>query len=65
MNSIEEYRVQAEDCLRIAQTAEDERDRSLWVTLAQSWLQLAEDATRIKSGQPLDRNEQSADTLLA
>ena len=65
MNSIEEYRVQAEDCLRIALTDPDEHDLPLWATLAQSWLRLAEDANRIKSGQSVDGNEQSADALLA
>jgi hypothetical protein len=52
MDSFDEYRTQAEDCLRMAET-QDEQDRSLWVTLAQSWLRLAEDADRIKSGQPV------------
>ena len=65
MNSIEEYRVEAEDCLRMALTVADEQDKPLWATLAQSWLRLAEDANRIKSGQSVDGNEQSADTLLA
>jgi hypothetical protein len=47
MTAIDEYRVNAEDCLRMAQAAEDERDKPLWVTLAQSWLRLAEHAARI------------------
>lgn len=50
MTSIDEYRVNAEDCLRMAQAAEDERDKPLWVTLAQSWLRLAEHAARIDAG---------------
>jgi hypothetical protein len=45
MTSIDEYRGNAEDCLRMA--AEDDRDKPLWVTLAQSWLRLAEHAARI------------------
>ncbi len=60
-SSIEEYRTNAEDCLRMAQ-AQDDNDRPLWVTLAQSWLRLAEQADRIndriKSGEPADGNEQ-------
>ena len=36
------YRTNAEDCLRMAQTVENDRDKSFWVNLAQSWLQLAE-----------------------
>jgi hypothetical protein len=62
MSSIDEYRVHAEDCLRMAQN-EEEQDRPLWATLAQSWLKLAEEADRIseriKSGLPLDGNDQA------
>jgi hypothetical protein len=42
MSSTNLYRTNAEDCLRMARTASDERDRPFWLTLAQSWLQLAE-----------------------
>ena len=62
MSSTNEYRVIAEDCIRMASTAQDERDRPLWVTMAQSWLRLAEDADRIglqlKSGVPADGDDQ-------
>ena len=37
----------AEDCLRMAKGAQDQRDIPLWVTLAQSWLRLAEHADRV------------------
>jgi hypothetical protein len=40
------YRSNAQDCLRMAQATPDERDRPLWLTLAQSWLRLAEHAAR-------------------
>jgi hypothetical protein len=36
------YRTNAEDCLRMAQAVESEGDKSFWLNLAQSWLQLAE-----------------------
>ena len=36
------YRSNAQDCLRMAKAAADERDRPFWLTLAQSWLRLAE-----------------------
>ena len=49
MTSIEQYRTNAEDCLRLASTDQNESDKPLWVTLAQSWLQLAEHADRINS----------------
>jgi hypothetical protein len=51
MSDIEDYRNNAEDCLRMAEADKDEQDRPLWATLAVSWLRLAEDANRIKAGQ--------------
>jgi hypothetical protein len=47
MNSADEYRNNAEDCMRMASLARDEGDRPLWVTMAQSWLRLAEHADHI------------------
>jgi hypothetical protein len=49
MDTIELCRAQADDCLRRADSDTNENDKPLWVTLAQSWLQLAEDANRISS----------------
>jgi len=51
MSNVEDYRNNAEDCLRMAEADKDEQDKPLWATLAVSWLRLAEDADRIKSGQ--------------
>jgi len=51
MSDGEVYRSNAEDCLRMAKADKDEQDKPLWATLAVSWLRLAEDAERIKSGQ--------------
>jgi hypothetical protein len=42
----DEYRSNAESCLRMAQTAHNLQDRPFWLTLAQSWLQLAEQSAR-------------------
>lgn len=50
MSTIEKYRAHAQDCLRQASTDRNERDKPLWLTLAQSWLQLAEHADRINNG---------------
>jgi hypothetical protein len=49
MNSIEQYRTNAENCLRRASDDSNEHGNALWVTLAQSWLRLAEHADRINS----------------
>jgi hypothetical protein len=46
MTSTSVYRSNAEECLRMANAAQDSRDRPLWVTLAQSWLRLAELSAR-------------------
>jgi hypothetical protein len=45
--TLNEYRTMAQDCLRQAHEAQDERDRPLWATLAQSWLLLAEQVQRV------------------
>ena len=42
----DEYRSNAESCLRRARTVHNLQDRPFWLTLAQSWLQLAEQSTR-------------------
>lgn len=47
MDTIEVYRAEADDCLRRADTDTNANDKPLWVTLAQSWLQLAQDANRM------------------
>jgi hypothetical protein len=44
----DEYRVIAEDCMRQAYEAQDDRSRPLWVVLAQSWLRLADQAEQAK-----------------
>jgi hypothetical protein len=46
MSTADDYRINAEDCLRMAKKAAEERDRPLWATMAQSWLRLAEHAER-------------------
>jgi hypothetical protein len=40
------YRANAEHCLRIARAAASERDKPFWLTLAQSWINLAERCAR-------------------
>jgi ribosomal protein L39E len=49
LSSQERYRLHAENCLRMAKGAQDERDVPLWVTLAQSWLRLAEHSDRLRT----------------
>jgi hypothetical protein len=47
--TIELCRAEADDCLRHADIDTNESDRPLWATLAQSWLQLAEQADQLSS----------------
>ena len=63
MSNVEDYRNNAEDCLRLADADQAQQDRPLCATLAVSWLKLAEDADRIRSGQlshPVDLDELAA-----
>ena len=46
MGLAENHRKHAEDCFRLAQLSRDERHRSLWLSLAQSWLSLAQHAAK-------------------
>jgi hypothetical protein len=61
MTSIEQYRANAENCLRHAGDDANEHGNALWITLAQSWLRLAEHADRInseiKDGKPVEELE--------
>jgi len=64
MGSPNEYRDIAQDCLRMAVIAEDERDRPLWVTMAQSWIQLAEHVSRLNltaESEPASGDNDNAD----
>ena len=60
MKFAEDYRAIAENCMRKADAAKDDRDRPLWATMAQSWLRLAEERKRIDSRlelSPVDLDE--------
>jgi uncharacterized alpha-E superfamily protein len=46
MSSSSLYRTNAEHCLRMARTARDDLTKPFWLTLAQSWLHLAEHSAR-------------------
>jgi hypothetical protein len=46
MGTSENHRRYAEKCVAMAQRSEDDTDKALWLTLAQSWVRLAEHAAR-------------------
>jgi hypothetical protein len=54
MGLAEDHRKQAENCFRLAQSSRDERHKSLWLSLAQSWLALAQHAAKEPAWRGLD-----------
>jgi len=51
MGTPQEYRKCAEECVAKAQAADDQKDKALWLTLAQSWVRLAEHVARARGSQ--------------
>ena len=43
MTQPELYRAYAEACFRVAKTSTDEAERARWISMAQHWLQWAQD----------------------
>jgi hypothetical protein len=56
MGTVQDHRRYAEECVAMAQLADDESDKALWLTLAQSWVRLAEHVAR--GPRPADDSEQ-------
>lgn len=52
-----DHRRCAEECVAMARSAEDDKDKALWLALAQSWVRLAEHAARAQTTLPLVLNE--------
>jgi len=46
MGTTRDHRRCAEECVAMAQLSDDDTDKALWLTLAQSWVRLAEHAAR-------------------
>ena len=42
MSTTNVYRENAQECLRIAESTRDQSDKHLWMTMARSWIRLAE-----------------------
>jgi len=61
--TLNDYQSMAEDCMRQAHEAQDERDRPLWATMAQSWLLLAEQVQRVHAEE--EEAPESADLVPA
>jgi hypothetical protein len=52
MGTIKDHRKCAEECVAMARAAEDHKDKALWLTLAQSWVRLAEHVERADNPGP-------------
>jgi len=46
MGTTLDHRRYAEECVAMAQRTADDQDKALWLTLAQSWVRLAEHVER-------------------
>lgn len=49
MGSDRDHRRCAEECVAMAHAAEDAKDKALWITLAQSWLRLADHVAHVSA----------------
>jgi hypothetical protein len=50
MGTSPDHRRFAEECVVMAQSCKDANDKALWITLAQSWVRLAEHVARSHTG---------------
>jgi hypothetical protein len=49
MGTTRDHRKCAEECVAMARLSQDDSDKALWLTLAQSWVRLAEHVARVES----------------
>jgi hypothetical protein len=49
MGTNPDHRRFAEECIAMAHASEDTNDKALWITLAQSWVRLAEHAAQMSA----------------
>jgi hypothetical protein len=49
MGTNRDHRRFAEECIAMAHASEDPNDKALWITLAQSWVRLAEHAAHMSA----------------
>ena len=49
MGTTQDHRKCAEECVAMARLADADGDKALWLTLAQSWVRLAEHVARTQS----------------
>jgi hypothetical protein len=60
MGTYRDHREHAEVCVAMARASDDVKDKALWLTLAQSWVRLAE---HVANGSQIDRVASTEDGL--
>lgn len=60
MGTTLDHRKCAEECVAMARLAEDRKDKALWLTLAQSWVRLAEHVARVETSLALEPSDGKA-----
>jgi hypothetical protein len=65
MGTTANHRRYAEECVAMAQRSEQESDKALWLTLAQSWVRLAEHVARGPSWSEIEVGDDAEATSLA
>ena len=57
MGTTRDHRRCAEECVAMARASDDDNDKALWLTLAQSWVRLAEHVARAATERSADGGE--------
>lgn len=60
MASIQDHRRYAEECVAMARQSHAQTDKALWLTLAQSWVRLAEHVARVAETDEADPDRAEA-----
>ena len=63
MGTALEHRRYAEECVAMARAAADDKDKALWLTLARSWVRLAEHAAEVETKLALEPEETGEGSL--
>jgi len=61
MGTPQEHRKRAVDCVVMARSCPQDSDKALWLTLAQSWLRLAEHVARAREDGELQPHDDVAE----
>ncbi len=60
MGTMLDHRRCAEECVAMARVSQNDSDKALWLTLAQSWVRLAEHVARAEGVSAVEPAEEEA-----